>query len=417
MPRRPSPAQRNLIQDWKPGPLGGAGNECDADGAPSGDEVESGLAVAAEAPPEASVLEPPATPVAPSEARTDGEGTGLTGACRPRATRSAAVPSGARGDSDGFLPSDPEKVAADLTQAMDNSTTSVDARVPGSGCAIMRKTGAQSSPRPASTGARAAAASLVSPAPAVFVRSVSFPKPQGPNRSVEAPAAATPAEIRGRRASKTAFPRGPWERGRGIATPTRRASEGVGLGLPPSLARRVGVLAGAAERGADPALTALATWLLGCADEEANRSPIEPEKSARQLTQPHRKISTSINARVPGSAGAKTVKPGRTPRQIARKGEPWRRTALARAKARRRLTTPLRRANASPATAMPGQGFVAAVGRQPSCPRTFSLGGLCSGAVQSHCLTANSDIRAFESRASCTQDEIVTYRGGDHGHG
>ena len=256
----------------------------------------------------------------------------------------------------------------------------------------MRKTGAQCPPGPAQTGAKTAAASLVLPAPAVLVLSVSFPKPQGPNRSVEAPAPATPAESRGRRASKTAFPRGPWERV--IATPTRRASEGVGPGLPPSLARRVGGGAGPAERGAAPALTARAAGPLECADEGANRLPIDPEKSAAPLAQAQDLVVISVNARVPGTAGAKTGKPGREPRQIARKGEPWRRTAAARADARRRLTTPLRRANASPAAAMPRQGFVAAVGRQSPHPRTFT-----------------------ECRPSCTQDEIITYRGGDHGDG
>ena len=75
---------RTLIQDWKPRPSGGAGDECDADGAPSGDEVESGVAVAAEAPPEVSVLEPPATAVARLEARMHGERTGLTGVSDPR---------------------------------------------------------------------------------------------------------------------------------------------------------------------------------------------------------------------------------------------------------------------------------------------------------------------------------------------
>ena len=98
-----------------------------------------------------------------------------------------------------------------------------------------------------------------------------------------------------------------------FTTPARRASEGVGPGLPPSLARRVGVVAVAAERGAAPALTALAAAPLGCADEGAKGLPNQPEKTIGRLMQVQDETITSVAARVSGSGCAKMRKTGRNP--------------------------------------------------------------------------------------------------------
>ena len=104
------------------------------------------------------------------------------------------------------LPFDPENRVGRLTQVQDETITSVAARVSGSGCAKLRKTGAQTPPRPAQTGAKAAGCRGIVRFTLVLRRR--------------------------------------------FTTPIRRASEGVGLGLRPSLARRVGVVAVAAEPGA-----------------------------------------------------------------------------------------------------------------------------------------------------------------------
>ena len=179
-----------------------------------------------------------------------------------------ALPNGPLGRANEVandLPIHPERTIDRLMQVHDESITSVATRVSGSGCAKMRKTGAQTAPEPAQTGANGAAASLVSPAPAILVLSLTFPKPQASDRSDEVSVPADLANSRGRGASKTAFPRRPWERVR--VTPSRRASEGVGRGVLPSLARRVGGVAVAAERGAAPAVTARAAGASGCGDE------------------------------------------------------------------------------------------------------------------------------------------------------
>ena len=159
-------------------------------------------------------------------------------------------------------------------------------------------------------------------------------------------------------------------------------------------ARRAGVLAGAAELGADSALTAPATGPLGGADDGPNRLPIDPEKLAQHpLTQAQNRIGSFPSTRGFSARMRKCARTGRRPRQMALKRASPHRKALARAGACRRLNFPLRTANASPAAAMPRQGSVAAVGRQSPSPPTLT-----------------------ESRLPCTRDELVTYRGSNHGH-
>ena len=143
----------------------------------------------------------------------------------------------------------------------DETITSVAARVSGSGCAKLRKTGRKPPPGPAQTGAKAAGRRAI---------------------------------VRFTLVLRTRF-----------STPTRRASERVGLGLAASLARRAGVVAVAAEPGADAALTALAAGLLGCADEGASGLPNHPENRVGRLSQVWNDTITSVAARVSGSGCAK----------------------------------------------------------------------------------------------------------------
>jgi len=86
----------------------------------------------------------------------------------PTGTELGLLP--ARGRAVGLFRGEPEDRVGRLTQIQDETITSVAARVSGLGCAKMRKTGAQTPPAPAQTGAKAAAASLVSPAPEVLLR-------------------------------------------------------------------------------------------------------------------------------------------------------------------------------------------------------------------------------------------------------
>jgi hypothetical protein len=92
----------------------------------------------------------------------------------------------------------------------------------------------------------------------------------------------------------------------GRLTPaTRRATEGVGPGMLPSLARRVRVMAVGAERGAALALTARAGGSLGGADDRGKELPFQPEKTFGRSMQVQDKLITSVAAMGSRVRGAK----------------------------------------------------------------------------------------------------------------
>jgi len=90
----------------------------------------------------------------------------------PTAPDAGPLPADRR--EDGFSATKPEKAIDVLIQNPDETITYVDARVPGSGCAIMRTTGAQTDPPPAQTDAKEPEASLVWPS---LPGSSGFPPP------------------------------------------------------------------------------------------------------------------------------------------------------------------------------------------------------------------------------------------------
>jgi len=127
--------------------------------------LSAGNGAGAEAPAEAAVPEETASAVAPVEAGPEGEGAGSAGADCPVPTAADAGPLPARGRDDGFFTGEPENRVDMSTQVQDEAITSVDPWVSGSGCAKLRKTGAQTAPEGAQTGAKTVEASSVSLSP------------------------------------------------------------------------------------------------------------------------------------------------------------------------------------------------------------------------------------------------------------
>ncbi len=94
--------------------------------------------------------------VAVAEAGSKGDEPGPAGADRPLTTETDAVPQPACRQADGLFADEPEKAPGRLTQAQDETITSVKLRVPAETSAKPAQTGAQTVPQAAQTGAMAA---------------------------------------------------------------------------------------------------------------------------------------------------------------------------------------------------------------------------------------------------------------------
>ena len=104
--------------------------------------LSAGNDAGAGVPEKAAAVEEAANPVTAVAARSEGEGAGPAGAGRPLPTGPDPEPLPARGQEDVLFPSEPENVIGRLPPIQDEAITSVDARVPDSGCAKRAKPGA-----------------------------------------------------------------------------------------------------------------------------------------------------------------------------------------------------------------------------------------------------------------------------------